>query len=398
MRSVGNFMLRLLCIASTVALYVAYRFPYSLPTSHYSSGSVTILRSKMPKFSAEEEEELRRILSREDFQIDFSENVNPKKRTSIIAEGGGASGSNVTVTSRGISSTGGVKEPQSSNVVRGGNSQPVKLTEGTSNALGPYGKIPAPIKAAPPQPLLPNSNWRTAASALQVSAPSTSTRRSASQTSGDNVFSFLELDYSDFEQAMREEDNGGMNPMGGGSKHSFIPTEHKGLSSGARINPDVWSKLLDHEGKQCSYSDIHKDVNDVILFYADPRRMTDEFKLVLSQFDRIPNRSQLRAATVLINCDDVNDHRKFKKKNSTGGQSSLLLSDPQRAVMDAMRCKADKRLLSCMGMLDVSRGSLLKVWYEGDWDPVTTRDLLVEEISSYRANPSQFVQSQIGLR
>lgn len=396
MRSVG--LLHLLCIANAAALlYVAYRFPYSLPTSHYSNGGGTILRSKMPKFSAEEEEELRRILSREDFQIDFSDNVKPKKRIiSSIAEGGGTSGSNVkTVSSGGVS---WVKEPQSSNAVRGGNSQPVKPTERTSNAFGPYGKITAPIKAAPPQPLLPNSNWRTAPSALQVSAPPTSTRRATSKTSGDNDFSFLELDYSDFEQAMREEDNGGMNPMGGGSKHSFIPAEHKGLSSGARINPDIWSKLLDHEGKQCSYSDIHKDVNDIILFYADPRRMTDEFKLVLRQFDRIPNRSQLRAATVLINCDDVNDHRKFKKKNPTGGQSSLLLSDPQRAVMDAMRCKADKRLLSCMGMLDVTRGSLLKVWYEGDWDPVTTRDLLVEEMSSYRANPSQFVQSQIGLR
>lgn len=392
MRSVGK--LRLLCITSTVALYFAYCFPYCLPTSHYSSRDSTLLRSKMPKFSAEEEEELRRILSREDFQIDFSDNVKPKKRTISIDEGGSASGRNVKT----VSSTDGVKEPQSSNAVRGGSSQPVKPTGGTGNALDPYGKIPAPIKAAPPQPLLPNSNWRTAASALQVSTPPTSTRRSASQTSGDNDFSFLELDYSDFEQAMREEDNGGMNPMGGGSKHSFIPTEHKGLSSGARINPGIWSKLLDHEGKQCSYSDIHKDVNDLILFYADPRRMTDEFKLMLSQFDRIPNRSQLRVATVLINCDDVNDHRKFKKKNPAGGQSSLLLSDPQRAVMDAMRCKADKRLMSCMGMLDVTRGSLLKVWYEGDWDPVTTRDLLVEEVSSYRANPSQFVQSQIGLR
>lgn len=81
------------------------------------------------------------------------------------------------------------------------------------------------VKAAPPQPLLPKSNWRTAASALQVSAPSTSTRRPASQTSGDNDFSFLELDYSDFEQAMREEDNGGMNPMGGAaSTHSSSPS------------------------------------------------------------------------------------------------------------------------------------------------------------------------------
>jgi hypothetical protein len=110
------------------------------------------------------------------------------------------------------------------------------------------------------------------------------------------------------------------------SEYSTVAADH--TASDRRLGRDkshlftvVWSKLLDHEGKQCSYSDIHKDVNDLILFYADPRRMTDEFKLVLSQFDRIPNRSQLRVATVLINCDDVNDHRKFKKKNPTGGGS-----------------------------------------------------------------------------
>jgi len=346
----------------------------------------------MPKFNAEEEEELRRILSREDFQIDFSDNVKPRKRIGV--EGSDSSGSNAMITTASK-----VRDNEASYTVRAGSTKPNKPV-GTNNPLGPYGKIPSPPtkQAPPPQPLLPNSNWRSAASALQVSAPPTPSRRPSSQISDDNDFSFLELDYSDFEQAMREEDNGGMNPMGGGSKHSFIPTEHKGLSSGVRINPDIWSRLLDHEGKQSSYSDIHKDVNDIILFYADPRRMTDEFKLVLSQFDRIP-RSQLKAATVLVNCDDVNDHRKFKKKNSVGGQSSsILLSDPQRTVMDAMRCKADKRLLSCMGMLDVTRGTLLKVWYEGDWDPVTTKDLLVEEITAYRANPSQFVQSQIGLR
>ena len=67
---------------------------------------------------------------------------------------------------------------------------------------------------------------------------------------------------------------------------------------------------------------------DLVIVYADPRRMTDEFKIILSQFDRLPLIS-LKVASCAINCDDTNDHRKYVKKNKL---SCTLLSDPTRKV------------------------------------------------------------------
>lgn len=56
--------------------------------------------------------------------------------------------------------------------------------------------------------------------------------------------------------------------------------------------------------------------------------MTDEFKIILNQFNRLPLIS-LKVASCAINCDDINDHRKYVKKNKL---SCVLLSDPSRKV------------------------------------------------------------------
>ena len=56
--------------------------------------------------------------------------------------------------------------------------------------------------------------------------------------------------------------------------------------------------------------------------------MTDEFKIILSQFNRLPLLT-LKVASCAINCDDTNDHRKYVKKNKL---SCTLLSDPTRKV------------------------------------------------------------------
>lgn len=56
--------------------------------------------------------------------------------------------------------------------------------------------------------------------------------------------------------------------------------------------------------------------------------MTDEFKIILNQFSRLPLIS-LKVASCAINCDDTNDHRKYVKKNKL---TCTLLSDPTRKV------------------------------------------------------------------
>ena len=103
----------------------------------------------------------------------------------------------------------------------------------------------------------------------------------------------------------------------------------------------------------------------------------------------------MKIAAAAINCDDVNDHRKFVKKNTF---SCTLLSDPNKLFMDAVKSRTSRRIAASLLMLDVKTGKVLKVWYENDWDAFSTKDLLVSEIKSYRSNPVAYVQMQIGIR
>ena len=48
--------------------------------------------------------------------------------------------------------------------------------------------------------------------------------------------------------AYREEENGGMNPGGGGSKNTAAPEQHAGLESADVVPSNVWNGLLDPEG------------------------------------------------------------------------------------------------------------------------------------------------------
>ena len=54
--------------------------------------------------------------------------------------------------------------------------------------------------------------------------------------------------------------------------------------------------------------------------------MTDEFKVILSQFNKLPLAS-LKVGTAAVNCDDTNDHRKYVKKNVL---TCTLLNDPSK--------------------------------------------------------------------
>jgi hypothetical protein len=60
------------------------------------------------------------------------------------------------------------------------------------------------------------------------------------------------------------------------------------LHSGEVISGDLWSLLLDPEGANFKFPKLHKEQLDTVVVYADPRRMTDEFKIILSQFNKLP--------------------------------------------------------------------------------------------------------------
>jgi len=266
----------------------------------------------------------------------------------------------------------------------------------------------------------PNSDWRSASmptpsppsrSSKTISAEYSNPVKSSSSKNaepassrygssyGDDFdLSNVDLDYDDFAQAMFEVENAYVAVKGGG-KRSILPIEHEGLQSGARLPDKVWSHLLDGQGLPFDYSMVHKNTTDVVVVHADPRRMTDEFKTVLNQLNLIPLAS-LKIGSIAINCDDWNDHRKFIKKGTSmaTGKTCALVSDPSRKLMDAVKCRADKRLMSSIFLLEVATNKILKIWYENDWDPFTTKDMVIEEVKAYRKNPKEYVQSQIGIR
>lgn len=215
----------------------------------------------------------------------------------------------------------------------------------------------------------------------------------------------VDLDYEDFELAMLEEEysygligsKGNPNINGGLNKVSALPIEHEGLHSGDCLPSKLWEYLMDAEGKPCVFSQVHRDLVDIVVIFADPRRMTEDFKLIMQQLGQLPS-SILKIAPAAINCDDRNDHRKYLKKNPNVKFS--LLNDPTKKVMDLFKCRSSNsnRLLASLIILEVKSGCILKVWYENDWDAFETKDLIIEEVQAYRRNPRAYLESQIGIR
>lgn len=268
-------------------------------------------------------------------------------------------------------------------------------------------QVPSPAPISIPNPIAaPNSNWRTAtsasASATKAATPSKTTSVSplappVKPTAVRNYMldvSIDDLDYEDFEAAMYELENGGLTPLAA-TKLTTDVGPRDGLRSGATIPEDVWEKLVDAEGAKFKFSRLHKDMADVVVVFADPRRMTDEFRTVLDEFNKIPC-SSLKVAVGAVNCDDQNDHRKFLKKATK--PSYALLSDPTRSFMDLVKARQGKRIMSVLFLLHVPTKSVLHVWYEQDFDVFTTKATVVEAIKAYRADPRGYMERQIGIR
>lgn len=323
----------------------------------------------MPVFDENDEEELRRMSSGEnDWELpDFSDNLPRKKKppTKPVAP---------------------ISPPKSNQIKLPPSTPNIKSNQAGTTAL-------PRVKSSIPSP---NLNWRSALNnnnnAVSRSVEDPSKKTKVPVYAEQNDFTFMDLGYDDFERAMFEVEMGGINP-GGSTKRSEIPIEHEGMKSGEVLKSSAWQALVNSEGEQIDLSKVHKS-SDVLVLYADPRRSNDEYRVILNEFRKIPV-TNLKISLVAVNCDESNDLRKFLKKNS---YPFPLYTDPKKSFMDATKCRAKKRLSASLMVIEISSGRVLKVWYEGAWDPVTTKDLISEEIIEYRTDPIAYVQSQIGIR
>lgn len=174
----------------------------------------------------------------------------------------------------------------------------------------------------------PNPDWRSAMSRPPSMLPLTNKAVKRPPTVTETNEDDFDLDYDDFEQAMLEEEGGLMNSRGGLSKVSMLPAQVQGLESGEFIPKPLWDSVIDSDGKPWKYSRVQSAINDLVVIYSDPRRMNDEFRIILDEFKKIPSTS-LKTSLIAINCDDANDIRKFLKKSQL---SFPLLTDPARKV------------------------------------------------------------------
>jgi hypothetical protein len=257
--------------------------------------------------------------------------------------------------------------------------------------------VPEPASVKPKiSPLFePNENWRSALKTpyRPILKQGQSFQAQRKVPIAAKPVEIDEFDYDDFEEAMLEMETGEVH--GGRTvKLSSEPVDHGGLHSGELIPIELFSQLRDFNASAYNVARIHQDINDVIILYADPRKSNVDYRTTLSQLEHIP-RASLKVAIAAINCDDAVDLRKAHKK---APKSFPVLIDPTKMFMYSMKCRQEGRLCSCLALLEARSGMLLKLWYEGDWDPLATKDLLMEEITYYRASPRRFLEEQIGIR
>jgi len=231
----------------------------------------------------------------------------------------------------------------------------------------------------------PNADWRSAINRENAPNSPSATSRKPKILEEMSALTEIDLDYDDFELAMMEEEMAGYDLKSEFQrtvvgKTSAIPVERQGLDSGMRISETVWENVKDSEGNPYKFRKVHQDQFDLVVVYADPRETTSEFRTVLEEFKRLPV-STLGIGLAAINCDNPNEHRKFLKKNAL---KFPLLSDTSKTFMSIAHCVGTRRLVSALIILESKTNEIVKIWYENEFDVVTTKNLLVQEIEKYR--------------
>lgn len=230
------------------------------------------------------------------------------------------------------------QQSQHTSSTASGTSQNVSAGATKSKTLSAY--IPSHVQLSPMTK--PNNDWRTAKSDANPYKPLNYENKKPpkvyNNNDDDEYFSFTDLDYEDFEQAMREEENGDMNVKA--DKVSKPIVIHQGLHSGDTIPIALFNNnLLLPNGNKCELSKLVRPESDFLFIFSDPRRLSDDFRGIVKQFCMVPA-GLLKVSMLAINCDDLSDQRKFIKKwnygngipLSDGFPSLNLLTDPSKKV------------------------------------------------------------------
>jgi len=432
-----------------------YSSPPQAPPPSKKGGGGNRSNSRMPIFNDAEREELQRILDGEDSLDNSFENIQFSDDDERYDNS---------------------RAPKVSSPVpaKGNNKQsPPRVSQSLKPTMKPPIVANTPIKQTS-KTVAPNSEWRSALSnpekrtkssfesdLFEVDRNRRDFKRPPVQIQPEDDFSFTDLDYDDFEQAMREEDNAGLGNMdgyfGGGQyvgktsrdprftrpvadedeeeeeeEEEEVGEVEKVLMAGDNLflqDGSPTNILLTHPDGRVSpltslfspnptnpnptnpipINPIPINPRDVIIVYADPRRMTEEFKTVLKELNALPASVRIlkKADTggnvlgvLAVNCDASGDLKKLLKKSPSllGGGAVTLLADPAKKLMDVTKSRSSSRLRASLLLAEAASGKVLKVWYEPAWDPFTTKDLLVEELALYRKNPRFYLQSQVGIR
>lgn len=217
-----------------------------------------------------------------------------------------------------------------------------QLSTGTNKSKNPKRTSPFPSPEQLSPITKPNNDWRNAKSeAISFKTLNYEDKKAPkvfSNNDDDEYYSFTDLDYEDFEQAMREEENGDMGVKA--SKISQPIVIHHGLHSGDTIPTALFNNnLLLPNGNKCELSKLLRPQSEFLFIFSDPRRLTEDFKGILKQFCTVPVGS-LKVNMLAINCDELSDQRKFVKKWNNGNGIPLsdgypsfsLLTDPSKKV------------------------------------------------------------------
>ena len=155
--------------------------------------------------------------------------------------------------------------------------------------------------------------------------------------------------------------------------------EHVGLVAGDIISEEIWGCLRNTEGKVRKFSRMRKAICDYAVVFVDPRRSSAQTMDVIKEFKMIPQ-EELSISLSIITPDDSSEHRKLIKKLKSDW--CVMLSDPEKKFIEAVRCHAVQKLLSVLLILDAKTGSILGIWYEGcvEWETDTLSDFVTETI------------------
>ena len=155
-----------------------------------------------------------------------------------------------------------------------------------------------------------------------------------------------------------------------------VDVPYEGLVVGEKLPDEIWDNLLTAAGDKFKYS-FFDATTKVLLVYVDPRAFSYRTKIVTEEFQKLS--TILKSCTLaIVTCDSPSDLKKMTKKKKESNLL-LLLSNPNKNFMTAVKCKTKDKLLSMLMMVDFRSRQVLRIWYEDMWEVEETHELLLDQ-------------------